>query len=58
MTKKITREEVERVARIYRSNVDAGVALGINPSSFGRLCRKYDIESPYARSQRRKNEAR
>lgn len=47
------RERVERAARIYASNRDAGVALGIAPGSFGRLCRRYGIETPQARRKRK-----
>ena len=46
------RERVERAARIYASNRDAGQALGIAPGSFGRLCRRYGIETPQARRKR------
>ncbi len=49
---KIERERVERVARIYSSNQEASQALGIVMQSFGRLCREYGIESPYARRRR------
>ncbi len=52
MDKGITRERVERVARIYATNQDAGKALGIAMRSFGRLCRKWGIETPYARRRR------
>ena len=48
---KIEKERIERAARIYTSNRDAGIALGIAPGSFGRLCRWYDIETPQARRQ-------
>lgn len=51
MDKGITREQVERVARIYRSNQDASRALGIEPRSFGRLCRRYGIETPYVQKR-------
>lgn len=54
MDKGITREQVERVARIYKSNKDAGRALGIEMRSFSRLCRQYGIETPYARRRRRR----
>ena len=47
--KKIARERVERVARIYASNKEAGAALGITSSSFARLCRRYDIQTPHVR---------
>ena len=49
----IERERIERVARIYASNQDASQALGIALRSFGRLCRQYGIETPYARRRRR-----
>ena len=51
------RERIERAARIYRSNRDAGLALGIAPGSFGRLCRRYGIETPKARRQRQRQRA-
>ncbi|MCC7263986.1 MAG: hypothetical protein IT369_15850 [Candidatus Latescibacteria bacterium] len=47
--RKIDRERIERVARIYGSNKAAGAALGITPSSFARLCRRYGIQTPYGR---------
>jgi hypothetical protein len=51
MSKAISRERVERVARMYKSNIAASKALGITPSSFGNLCRKWGIETPYARKR-------
>ncbi len=48
----IDRERIERAARIYSSNRDAGVALWIAPGSFGRLCRRYGVETPQARKNR------
>ncbi|MEW6749780.1 MAG: hypothetical protein AB1505_02235 [Candidatus Latescibacterota bacterium] len=56
MDKGITREQVARVARVYRSNEDASQALGIEMRSFGRLCRRYGIETPYARRRRQRRE--
>ena len=53
MDYRITREQVERVARVYKSNKEAGLALGVTRGHFGRLCRKLGIATPYARSQRR-----
>jgi len=53
----VPRDAVERVARIYHSNSDASAALGIEMRSFGRLCRRYRIETPYARQRRRTREA-
>ncbi|MFT5088906.1 MAG: hypothetical protein ACI906_004996 [Candidatus Latescibacterota bacterium] len=52
----IEKERIERAARIYASNHDAGLALGIAPGSFGRLCRRYGIETPQARRRRRRYE--
>ena len=49
----IEKGRIERAARIYASNQDAGLALGIAPGSFGRLCRRYGIETPQARKRRR-----
>jgi len=46
-------DQVERVARMYRSNADASRALGITTQAFGRLCRQHDIETPHARRRRR-----
>ena len=54
----IERGCVERVARIYASNQDASQALGIAMRSFSRLCRQHGIETPYARKQRQRQEAR
>ncbi|NKB69293.1 MAG: hypothetical protein GKR89_19660 [Candidatus Latescibacteria bacterium] len=48
----ITRTQLERVARIYHSNEDAGQALGIVGRSFSRLCRQHGIETPFARRRR------
>ena len=52
------KERIERAARIYASNYDAAMALGIAPGSFGRLCRRYGIETPQARRRRRRCEWR
>ncbi len=53
----VDRDRIERAARIYASNNDAGQALGIHPQSFGRLCRRYAIETPQARQRRQLREA-
>lgn len=50
----ISRERIERVARIYASNGDASRALGIAMRSFSRLCRRYEVETPHARRRRRR----
>ena len=49
----VSRDRIERVARIYASNQDASNALGIAQRSFSRLCRRYGVETPYARRRRR-----
>ena len=58
MDKGMTRERVERAARIYKSNAEAAQALGITSGSFGRLCRRHGIETPYARGLRLRQEVR
>ena len=50
---KVDQSRVERAARLYVSNKDAGQALGIAPGSFGRLCRQYGIPTPQDRRRRR-----
>ena len=54
----ITVEQLERAARMYKTNVEAAAALGIARGSFGRLCRQHGIETPYVRRQRERREAR
>ena len=49
---------VERVARMYASNEEAARALGIVMRSFSRLCRRYGLETPYARRLRLRREAK
>ena len=51
---KVDQSRVERAARLYVSNKEAGQALGIAPGSFGRLCRQYGIQTPQARRRRRR----
>ena len=51
--KEIPKARVERAARIYHNNRDAAQALGINPSSFARLCRRHNISTPYMRKRQR-----
>jgi hypothetical protein len=48
----VEQEAVERVARVYKVNKEAGQALGI-VQYFARLCRSYGIETPDARHGRR-----
>ena len=54
---KTSRESIERVARMYKSNQDASRALGITMRSFARLCREYGVETPYVRKVKRRKEA-
>lgn len=48
---KIDKDRIERAARMYASNRDAGQALGIAPGSFGRLCRRFGIPTPQSRKR-------
>ena len=50
---KVERDRVARAARMYRTSKEAGMALGIAPQSFCRLCRTYGIVTPAARRRRR-----
>ena len=50
---KISKDQIERAARVYTSNKEASQALGIAMQSFGRICRRYGVETPYARRRRR-----
>ncbi|MBT3344700.1 MAG: hypothetical protein HN712_28045 [Gemmatimonadetes bacterium] len=49
-----TKADIERAARMYHQATDASRALGITPRSFSRLCRKFGIETPSSRKQRRR----
>lgn len=53
-----TREQIERAARMYKRVTDASQALGITSRSFSRLCRKYEIETPWTRKRRESQSAR
>ena len=50
----IPKQRIERAARIYGSSNEAAAAMGIAPTTFSRLCRKYGIDSLL---QRRKKAA-
>ena len=54
---KIPQDWIERAARVYASNQEASRALGIAGGTFGRLCRLYGIETPFARQRRRRQQA-
>jgi len=49
---RISRFRVERTARMYRTNKAAARSLGVAPVTFGRLCARDSIETPYARRKR------
>lgn len=55
---KVPVEWIERAARVYSSNADACKALGIAGGTFGRLCRQYGIETPFARQRNARTRAR
>ncbi len=55
---KVPREWLERAARVYNSNAEASKALGIAGGTFGRLCRQYGIETPFARQRNARRAAR
>ncbi len=58
MVSQVERERIELAARIYRTSKDAGMALGIAPQSFSRLCRTYGILTPAARRRRGRDAGR
>ena len=55
---KVSCDSVARAARIYKKNKDASAALGISLRYFSRLCRQYEVETPYARHRRYIREAK
>ena len=55
MAPTISKDRIERAARVYGSNQDAATSLGIRPGSFSRLCRRYSVETPYVRQRRKAN---
>lgn len=52
----VTRKQVERAARMYRTNRDAIRALGIGNNTFYKLCKEFNIEMPVQRMRRMRNE--
>ena len=55
LLRKTPREAIERTARMYNRNIDASEALGIDRRTFGRLCREYGVETPFARAKRQRD---
>lgn len=58
MSASIPKEQIERAARMYRTNRLASAALGIHLATFSRLCREYGISTPYEKRRRRSQEMR
>jgi hypothetical protein len=52
----IDRASLERAARIYNSNREAGGALGVRGNSFLRACVREGIEAPSQRHERQRRE--
>lgn len=54
----IPAETLERAARIYKTNKDAGAALGMSMRGFARACQRHGIETPYARRKKLRSPSR
>jgi hypothetical protein len=52
--RQVKREELERVARMYKSNEDASRALGMSLGGFSRACRRHGIATPFTRRRRQR----
>jgi len=52
MQPQFTPTQIADAARRAHTNADAGACLGIHPNSFGRLCRRYKVETPNDRRRR------
>jgi hypothetical protein len=50
-------EVLERAARVYKTNKEAGAALGMSMRGFARACRRNGIETPYVRRQKDRSPA-
>jgi len=48
----VSPESLARVARLYRTNKEAGAALGLTMRGFSRARRRHGIETPAARRDR------
>ena len=57
MTLATSREQIERVCRMYKSNTDACKALGIGRTTFQRALKRYGI-IPSWKKRTRSNEAK
>lgn len=54
----VSKDALERVARMYKSNKEASQAIGLHPRSFARLCRQHGILTPYVRQQHQRQVAK
>ena len=52
--RKITEKDIERACRMYRTNRDACLALGIRSLRLRVLAKEYGIELPSDRQRRQK----
>jgi len=53
-----SRSIIERVARMYRSNLAASRAIGMGETDFANLCARLGIETPHARKKRKEGRPR
>ena len=47
----VTKEQLEHVALVYKTNKEAGAAIGMHPGAFARLCRQHGILTPFVRAR-------
>lgn len=50
----VSRERIERCARMYHTSKEAADAIGISPPAFRRLCLRYNVLTPSARRNKKK----
>lgn len=51
-------ESLARAARLYKTNKEAGAALGLSMRGFARACRRHGIETPHARQAKGREPSR
>jgi transposase-like protein len=49
---RVSKEQLERVCRMYRFKKDAAMALGIAGTSMSRLCRRHGIIPPWYKKKK------
>ena len=52
----VTAEVLARAARVYKTNKDAGAALGMSMRGFARACRRHGIETPFSRRRKERED--